>query len=178
MTAGDDFADDRDDERRDRDDDRRDECVDCACDECQDMRRADETFRRPYGPGYVGALGAVTDAVLTSDALDRLLPLSGRWPEPRIVEQDEVYYFRDRTPVVLADLGPAEAAALLAHVRGLAAGLHQAAARDEGLTTSTALRWAMDQAGVPPVADLDPLAWLDASALVRALKARAGSGGP
>lgn len=170
MTAAEDFGDDR-------DDDRRDECVDCACDECEDSRRADEPFRRPYGPGYVGALGAVTDAVLTSDALDRLLPLSERWPEPRVVDQADIYYFRDRTPVALADLGPGEAAALLTHIRGLAAGLHEAAARDEELTTSSALAWAMDQAGVPPVAALDPLAWLESSVLVRALRVLAADGG-
>ncbi len=154
-------------------DDDRDDCKDCGCDECQDMRRADETFRVPFGPGYVDALGAVSDAVVTAYALDRVLSLSDRWPEPRIVDQDEVFYLRDRTRVPLSGLGPEDAAELLAHVRGLAMPLHEAAVRDERLTTSTALRWAMEQGGVPSVADLDPLAWLEASSLVRALRARA-----
>jgi hypothetical protein len=157
-------------------DDRRDECRDCGCEECQDMRRADETFRRPWGPGYVGALGAVSDAVLTADALDRAVPLGERWPEPRIVDQDVVVHLWDRTAVYLSVLGPDDAARLLEHVLGLAAELHEAAVCDEELTTSTALRWAMEQAAVPAVADLDPIVWLEASVLVRALRAR--SGGP
>ena len=76
MTAGGELGDDR-------DDDRRDECIDCRCDECQDMRRQNEEFRRPWGPGYVGALGAVSDAALTEEALDRLLSAGGRWPAYR-----------------------------------------------------------------------------------------------
>ena len=101
------------------------------------------------------------------------MPLGDRWPEPRIVDQD-VVHLRDRTAVSLSVLGPDDAARLLEHVLGLAAGLHEAAVCDEELTTSTALRWAMEQAEVPAVADLDPVVWLEASVLVRALRARAG----
>ncbi len=153
-------------------DDDRDDCRDCSCDECQDMRRADEAFRRPFGPGYVDALGAVADAVVTADALDRVLTLADRWPEPRLLDQAEVFYLRDRTTVSVAALDADGASRLLALLRGLAAELHAAAVRDEEVTTSTAMRWAAEQAGIRAVADLDPLAWLEASVLVRWLRAR------
>ena len=173
MSAGEDFGEAFGEEFGDD----RDDCRDCGCSECQDMRRADEAFRRPWGRGYVGALGAVSDAVLTADALDRAVPLGERWPEPRIVDQDAVLHLRDRTAVYLSALGPRDAARLLEHVLGLAAVLHEAAVCDEELTTSTALRWAMEQAGVPAVSDLDPVVWLESSVLVRALRGIAAGGG-
>lgn len=158
-------------------DDDRDDCRDCSCDECQDTP-SDDAWRRPFGPGYVSALGAVADAAVTADALDRLLQLGDRWPEPRVLDQDEVFHLRDRTAVSLSGLSPGDAAGLLAHVRSLARELHATAVRDEALTTSTAMRWAMEQAGIPSVDDLDPSEWLESSVLVRALRETAEAGGP
>lgn len=142
----------------------------------EDRRRheeEDDSHSEAFGPGYVDSLMAVGDAVVTSDVLDRVVDLADRWPEPRVLQQRDVFFLRDRTPVRVSGLGREDALGLLLHVRGLATVLHEAAARDEMLTTSTAMRWAMAQAGVPRIADLDPPAWLESTELVRCLAERA-----
>ena len=146
---------------------------DGGCDgDDEDRRRheqEDDSRAGAFGPGYIDSLMAVGDAVVGPDVLDRVLDLADRWPEPRVLDQTSVFFLRDRTPVPVDGMGSEDARRLLAHVRGLAMVLHEAAARDEEITTSTAMRWAMAQACVPSVAELDPLAWLESTALVRHL---------
>ncbi len=137
-------------------------------DRCDDHSEEEEHFA-PYGPGYVASLVAVQYAVVTTEVLDRVLDLADRWPEPRALHQTDIFFMPDRTCVAMSDLDADGASALLGHLRALTYDLHAVAARDEQLTTSTALRWAMEQAGVPRVADLNPHTWLDGTALVRRL---------
>ena len=136
-----------------------------------------------YGPDYVTSLMAVQDAVATDDALDALVPgLCHRWPEPRLLWQDEVWWTRDRVCLDLDYASPDDARWLLDAIEDLAPVLHRAAARDEDALTSTGLRTALAAVGVPLTADLDPDAWLESTVLVRTLRRiaaapdRAGTG--
>lgn len=142
-------------------------------DRCDDRSEEEEHFA-PYGPGYVASLVAVQDAVVTTEVLDQVLDLANRWPEPRALHQTDVWFMPDRVCLALADLDAEAASALLGHIRALAYDLHAVAAKDEQLTTSTALRWAMEQSDVPLTADLNPHTWLDGTALVRWLTRRTG----
>lgn len=111
------------------------------------------------------------DARIDADVLDALIPLPGRWPDPRVLtEQDERFWLRDGEEIAVADLGPAEVEWLLRWLADLVPVLHARAAADEALTTSTGLRRALAAAGVPLVAETDPLAWLESTRLVRALQ--------
>lgn len=135
----------------------------------------DDDSRVSFGPGYIDDLTAITDEQVKDTALDLLVPdLDGRWPEPRALWQDEVFFLRDRTRIDVAALAPVDAGWLLSVLEELGPALHAAAARDEALTTSSGLRRAMAAAGVPAVADLDPLEWLAGTVLVRRLVALRG----
>ncbi|GAC1439363.1 MAG: hypothetical protein NVSMB55_00580 [Mycobacteriales bacterium] len=123
---------------------------------------------------YAEALVSLNDQVLTEEALDRAVPLDGRWPEPRILRQAEVFYFPDRSWVQIPDLDGQEADVLLETLLGDASAFHAAAVRDEALTTPSGLRRALKAAGVPATADVDPVVWLDGTVLVRSLRRRAG----
>ncbi len=105
---------------------------------------------------------ATRDAVLTRDALDAAVGLDQRWPEPRLLDQTDVFYLWDRTRMDLDGLAQRDLAWLLGYLRENAAAWHAAAVADERHTTSTALRWALEQAGVPLVESLDERDWLRA----------------
>jgi len=127
----------------------------------------------PFGPGYLDSLLALEDAPVKPGSLDRLVPdLSDRWPEPRLLSQDQVWFLPHRTLVPLDDLDEDGARSLLDAIGDLAGDLHRVAARDEALTTSSGTRWAMASADIPTIADLDPRAWLESTVLVRALRDR------
>lgn len=164
----------------DDDDDRCDDRSEFEHDEAE--AEVDRSRASPFGGEYVQSLVAVQDAQVPDGALDLLVPrLDGRWPEPRLLWQTDVWHMRHRTTIDVASMGPTEARWLLGVVEGLAVALHEVAARDEVLTTSSGLRRALDAAGVPMIADLDPYVWLESTDLVRSLRARlAGEddGGP
>lgn len=123
-----------------------------------------------FGPGYVQDLMAVQDAQVPGHALDLLAPgLCHRWPEPRVLWQDAVWWARDRVELDLDYAAADDARWLLGELHG-ALTLHGAAARDEELTTSTGLRRALDAAGIPMIGDHDPAVWLESTVLVRALR--------
>lgn len=107
--------------------------------------------------------------------LDRVLPLDGRWPEPRQLWQTAVFYGRDRSCLDLAAATSGDLVLLLRHLREQAETWHAAAACDEDSTTSSAVRWAMRETGVLLIPDLDPGVWLECTLLVRWLAS--GTGG-
>lgn len=130
-------------------------------------------YDAPYGPAYVDSLVASRDQLITPEALDLAVPLDGRWPEPRLLDQTDVFYLRDRTELPLDELDADDCATLLRLIRSDTALWHRAAVIHEDHTTSTALRWAYEQAGVPTAEALAPDEWLDQTRLVRWLTARA-----
>ena len=118
-------------------------------------------------------LTALSDATVGEDVLGLVLvAYDGRWPEPRALWQDEAFWLPDRTRLDLAALSGDGVRALVALLVGAAAGLHAVAVRDEDLTASSGLRRAMAHAGVPTIAEVDPLVWLESTLLVRSLRAR------
>ena len=158
MSGRDEFDDDRD-QQQDRE---------AAGDRC----KGDDSSL-PFGPGYLENLLALEDAPVKAGSLDLLVPhLSDRSPEPRLLGPRDVWFQRDRTPVPLDDLDEDGARRLLDEIEDLAGDLHQVAARDEALTTSSGTRRAMASAGVPTIVELDPRAWLESTVLVRALRDR------
>lgn len=158
MTGGHEY-----DDEQARDDEERERCPNYGTDDVT------------YGPGYFDNLLALSDATVGDDLLGALLPLDGRWPEPRALDQDAVFFLADRTRVDVAGLDAEDAVRLLGHLRDLAPALHGRACADEALTVSSGLRRAMAHAGVALVSETDPLVWLEASVLVRALR-RLGAG--
>ena len=113
------------------------------------------------------------DALLPAVARDRL-GLDGRWPEPRALDQADVFFLLDRTRVDVADLGQVECCWLLELLFRLVVPLHEQAACDDESTTSSALEWALDELGVLPVHAFGPAVWLESIGLVRALRVRVG----
>lgn len=148
-------------------------------DRCDEWQR-DEDGRRavPYGPSYMESLMAVEDALVTDEVLDAVVPLDGRWAEPRLLWQTNVFHLRDRTVVDLARPVQGELERLLEHLRDAAVTWHAAASRDEERTTCSAARWAMREVVVPLVADSDPVAWPERTLLVRWLASHTGEGVP
>lgn len=122
---------------------------------------------------------AAQDALVNDDVLHLLIPLRGRWPDPRVLtEQDERFWLPDGEVIEIAELDPPEVLWLLGWLTGdLLQPLNRRARQDEQLTTSTALRRAMRAAEVPLVAETDPLVWLESTRLVRALRQRASPPG-
>lgn len=115
---------------------------------------------------------SLDDAPMPYDELDRRCSLSERWPDWRLLCQPFMWLTPDDDFVALEDLDGPALADLLLHLRSNAPALHAQAATDEQYATSSAMRWAYEQLGVLPVADLHPLAWLDTTPLVRALRQR------
>lgn len=118
---------------------------------------------------------AVDDAVLTDRALERVVGLGQRWPEPRALHQTDVFYMEDRTPLDLHLFDAGHATELLRLLVLMVDELHHAAWRDEQATQSSALRWLLDGLDVPPIAAHDPVVWLESTVLVRWLRSRTRS---
>lgn len=114
------------------------------------------------------------DALLTEEAMDVVVGLDQRWPEPRALHQTNVFFLEDRGRLLLWRLTAAEAARLLDLVLSLTRALHERAVCDEQATASSASWWVLTEFGVPRAEDLDPSLWLESTDLVRWLRARAG----
>lgn len=116
---------------------------------------------------------------MNADVLDDLVPLHGRWPDPRVLtEQDEKFWLYDGEEIEVAGMSAAEVEWLLAWLVQLAPALHRRAVLDEDLTTSTGVRRALRSAGVPLVAETAPLVWLESTRLVRRLRSMSAASGP
>lgn len=121
---------------------------------------------------------AMSDARVKPELLHLLLPcLDCRWPEPRALAQDEVFFLPDRERLDVPRLSPREASLLLEFLDEIAEELWGAAARDEELTTSSGMRRALAAVGVPAVADHDPAVWVRSSRLARTLAGLAAGTG-
>lgn len=115
------------------------------------------------------------DQLVTDEALDRMIGLGARWPEPRALDQVGVFHLEDRTAVEVPFLDDRNVEDLLRLLVLLAADLHEVASCDDESTTSSALEWALDETGVLPVHALEPLVWLESTVLVRHLRQRQGA---
>ena len=131
----------------------------------------------PGSDAWRGAHLALGDALVPPEALDLAVALGGRCYDPRLLWQTDVFWTHQRTRLDLTTITDDEAAALLGWLRRHAVLLHREAVRDEETGTSTALRWALDMAGVPAAVDVDPWEWLEATPLVRWLATRTGAAG-
>jgi hypothetical protein len=162
--------------REDDDGDRCDDRSEFEHDEA--LAEIDRCRAQPYDGEYVSSPVAVQDAQVPDGALDLLVPdLSGRWPEPRLLWQTDVWHLRHRTAVDLTSMGPREARWLLGVVKDLAVRLHAVAAHDEAVTTSSGLRRMLHAAGIPMIASLEAHVWLESTLLVRSLRATVAEGG-
>jgi len=130
----------------------------------------------PYGDAWAGPVLALEDALIDPDLLDRVVPLDGRWPEPRLLDRTDVFYLRDRTRLHPQSFDAETAAWLRAELHTDMPDWHAAAVFDEEATTGSLTRAALAALGVPVVRDLDPQAWLESTVLVRFLTGRAGGG--
>lgn len=113
------------------------------------------------------------DAELPLEELNARYSVLLRWPDWRVLHQDKAWIDRDRQVHALGEMTPEQVRTALLELGGHAAYLHAQAAQDESYATSTGLAWALRQLGVRPVGAHHPLVWLDATPLVRALRARA-----
>lgn len=123
----------------------------------------------PYGDAWRGAALALEDALVEPGVLDRLVPLHVRWAEPRLLQQTSTYWVHHRRQVDVDALRPDGARRLLRHLVGRAGALYEQAVLDEMHTTSTAVRWARREAGMPSVAEVEALPWLRSTPLARYL---------
>ena len=126
--------------------------------------------RAPPGVGRIGGEAGVEkgdDELRTGDGRDLGVKLDALTVTP--LAWDGAAFWRG---VPIHTFG---ALALVGTLRSWAAAFHAAAVRDELLTTSSAARQVLGALGVPAVADLDPLVWLEATRLVRSLR-RLGAG--
>ena len=114
------------------------------------------------------------DELVSHEALDAVVGLGARWPEPRALDQTATFHLDDRSVLSLRLLDEAGARDLLALLLGLADGLHEVACCDDEATTCSAMEWALDELRVPPVHAFAPEVWLESTELVRWLRARAG----
>lgn len=128
----------------------------------------------PGSDQWRGAHHALGDALLPSEDLDRAVPPGGRFYDPRLLWQTDVFWLHQRTRLELAHLSDDGAAELLDWLRRHTVLLHREAVRDEETGTSTALRWALDEVGVTPTVDVGPWEWQEATPLLRWLAAQAG----
>lgn len=118
---------------------------------------------------------SLDDQLVTDEALDAVVGLGARWPEPRALDQTRVFHLDDRGALSLRLLDDDGAADLLRLLELHAEALHEVACCDDEATTSSALEWALDELGVPPVHAFTPRAWLEPTELVRWLRARPGA---
>lgn len=112
------------------------------------------------------------DAPLSAQELDEQFDLTTRWPEPRLLYQTEVWVAQDRRRYQVEDLDGFDAEVVLRILFDHAAEWHEQAMRDEQLTLSSAMAWALLNLGVGFVHDFHPMVWLASTDLVRALQAR------
>lgn len=123
----------------------------------------------PYGDAWRGAALALEDALVEPGVLDRLVPLDVRWAEPRLLQQTETFWVHHRRQVDVRALRPDGERRLLQHLVSRAEALHAQADLDQVHTTGTALRWALREAGVPFVADVEAEPWVRSTPLGRRL---------
>jgi len=136
----------------------------------------DEGERDLDGDAWHGSVLALEDALIEPGLLDRVVPLDGRWPEPRLLDRTDVFYLRDRTRLQPQGFDAETARWLLDDLHVDLPDWHSAAVFDEEATTSSLTRASLAALGVPAVRDLDPRAWLESTVLVRFLVERAGGG--
>ncbi len=91
------------------------------------------------------------DQFVTEEALDAVVGLGARWPEPRALDQTATFSMDDRSALSLRLLDAAGARDLLALLVASAGALHEVACCDDEATTCSAMEWALDELGVPPV---------------------------
>lgn len=118
---------------------------------------------------------SMDDQIVTDEALDAVVGLGARWPEPRALDQTRVFHLDDRSALSLRLLDPDDAARLLRLLVLHADALHEVASCDDQATAISALEWAFDEAGVPPVHAFTPRVWLESTEMVRWLRTRASS---
>ena len=125
-------------------------------------------------PRYWLAPMSLDDPLVTDEALDTVVGLGARWPEPRALDQTRVFHLDDRGALSLSLLDDDGVADLLRLLVLHADALHEVACCDDEATTSSAMEWALDELGVPPVHAFHPLVWLEGTEMVRWLRARTG----
>jgi len=124
-----------------------------------------------YGDPWSGSHLALEDALIDPGLLDRVIPLDGRWPEPRLLDRTDVFYLRDRTRLHPQHFDAETAAWLLDELHIDLPDWHAAAVFDEEVTTGSLTRASLAALGVPALRDLDPHAWLESTVLFRWLDA-------
>lgn len=110
---------------------------------------------------------SLDDAPLPYDELEARCALTDRWPDWRTLCQTDHWITPDADVVPLTDIDGPGLEHLLRSLRSMATHLHVQAAMDEQFALSSAARWAYAELGVPLTFDLHPLAWLEATPLVR-----------
>lgn len=125
-----------------------------------------------YSQGWHASVRDIDDAPVDPGVLGRVVPLDGRWPEPRLLQQTAVFYLRDRTRLHPAGFDAETAAWLLDELHTDLPDWHAAAAFDEEATMSSVTRDALAALGVPAIRDLNPQAWLESTVLFRFLDLR------
>lgn len=153
-----------------RDDDRREEQREHEERTHHEQPHDDGPAEPPWGRGRMEAGLAFEDWLVDPDVLERVVPLSGRWPEPRLLDQTGVWFSLDRRRIDLDAIDAGERAGLLDALRLHAREWHAAAVVHEAQVTSTALRWMYGHCGVLSAERLGPLAWLETTPLVRWLR--------
>lgn len=121
---------------------------------------------------YLHSLRAVADADQDEQSLGCAVSVGLRWPEPQLLQQTRTLRLHQVTEFDLDGVGAAQAAVLAEALVDDALLWWEVASHDEELTTSTGLRWALRQAGVRLIGETEPLAWLEATPLMRSLRAR------
>lgn len=116
------------------------------------------------------------DQLVTDEAMDAVVGLGARWPEPRALNQNRVFHMDDRGALSLRLLDDDGVADLLRLLELQADALLDVACCDDEAMTPTAMEWALDELGVPPVHAFAPRVWLESTELVRWLRARVGAG--
>ena len=96
------------------------------------------------------------DQLITHEALDVVVGLGARWPEPRALDQTTVVHLDDQGALSLRLLDGDGVSDLLRLLELHAEALHEVACCDDEATTSSAMEWALDELGVPPVHAFTP----------------------
>ena len=130
--------------------------------EFDDDRDSEET--------WAGDVLALEDYLIDPDLLDQIVPLDGRWPESRLLDQTAVFYLRDRTRLQPLLFDRATADWLLDELHTDLPDWHAAAAWHEEATSGSLTRAALTTLGIRPVRYLDPQAWLESTVLFRYLR--------
>ena len=131
-----------------------------------------------YGPGWTRSVLSFEDALIDPDLLDHVLPLDGRWPEPRLLGQTHLFFLRDRTRLATRLFDAETAEWLMDELHTDLPDWHAAATFHEGTTTPSTARDVLAALGVPAIRDIDPQTWLESTVLFRWLSTRASAGDP